>query len=95
MRRPAVTSAPMPSAAKTPWLGLVLSGLSTATLYGLLFAYEAEVMSSFTRTDGLYPFLPIAAAFAFSLSHGAFTSYFWDALGVKPKPASSPPGGAR
>ena len=72
--------------ATKPWGKLFAAGAVTAMLYTLLFAFEKDVMASFTRTDGLYPFLPIAAAFAFSLSHGAFTGYFWDALGVKPQP---------
>lgn len=69
-----------------PWGKLIATGTVTAILYALLFAFEKDVMASFTRTDGLYPLLPVAGAFAFSLSHGAFTGYFWDALGVKPRP---------
>jgi hypothetical protein len=76
----------MENAAMKPWGKLIATGTVTAMLYTLLFAFEKDVMASFTRTDGLYPFLPIAAAFAFSLSHGAFTGYFWDALGVKALP---------
>ena len=72
--------------ASKPWGKLIFSGTVTAMLYALLFAFEKDVMASFTRTDGLYPFLPVAAALAFSLSHGAFTGYFWDALGVKARP---------
>ena len=75
----------MTNEAKKPWGKLIGTGTVTAILYTLLFAFEKEVMSSFTRTDGLYPLLPVAAAFAFSLSHGAFTAYFWDTLGVKPR----------
>ncbi|MEK6246043.1 MAG: hypothetical protein AABM33_16285 [Pseudomonadota bacterium] len=72
--------------AKKTWGKLIATGTVTAMLYTLLFAFEKDVMASFTRTDGLYPLLPIAAAFAFSLSHGAFTGYFWDLLGVKARP---------
>jgi hypothetical protein len=72
--------------AKKPWVGLIATGTVTAILYTLLFTFEKDVMTSFTRTDGLYPLLPIAAAFAFSLSHGAFTGFFWDVLGVKARP---------
>ena len=72
---------------RRPWGKLIATGAVTATLYTLLFAFEQDVMASFTRTDGLYPLLPVAAAFGFSLSHGAFTGYFWDALGVKARPA--------
>lgn len=76
----------MQNDAKKPWAGLIATGSVTAILYALLFTYEKDVMASFTRTDGLYPLLPIAAAFAFSLSHGAFTGYFWDVLGFKARP---------
>lgn len=68
-----------------PWGRLAASGAVTAALYALLFGYESDVMATFTRTDGLYPLLPVVAALAFSLSHGAFTGYFWDVLGVKPR----------
>ena len=76
----------MDDAAGKPWGKLIATGTVTAMLYALLFAFEKDVMASFTRTDGLYPLLPVVAAFAFSLSHGAFTGYFWDALGVKARP---------
>ena len=76
----------MDDGASKPWGKLIATGIVTAMLYTLLFAFEKDVMATFTRTDGLYPLLPIAAAFAFSLSHGAFTGYFWEALGVKARP---------
>jgi hypothetical protein len=74
------------SAEKKPWGRLAASGAVTAALYALLFLNEREVMASFTRTDAWFPLLPVAAAFAFSLAHGAFTAYFWDVLGVRPRP---------
>jgi hypothetical protein len=66
-----------------PWLGLVVSGIASALCYGVLFTHQKEVMASFTRTDGWYPLLPVLTAFVFSFSHGAFTGYFWEVLGVK------------
>ena len=66
---------------------LLVSGLASASLYWLLFLYEREIMASFTRTDGLYPALPVLAAFVFSFVHGAFTGYFWAALGVTARKA--------
>jgi hypothetical protein len=69
-----------------PYGKLVVSGALSITLYALLYAFEAEIMAYFTRTDGLYFLLPIAAAFAFSLAHGAFTGYFWDVIGIQGKP---------
>jgi hypothetical protein len=54
----------------------------SGVLYLGLYLYENEIMAAFTRTDGLYPALPVVAALVFSLAHGAFTAYFWEALGV-------------
>jgi hypothetical protein len=70
------------SARSRLWLRLFVSGGASALCYGLLFANEQEVMAAYTRTDGWYPLLPVLTAFVFSLVHGAFTGYFWDALGV-------------
>lgn len=66
-----------------PWPALFATGAGSVLCYGLLFAYESEVMATFTRTDAWYPALPVLTAFVFSLVHGAFTGYFWDVLGVK------------
>ena len=71
-----------------PWLAASLSGAGTVFCYGLLFAYEKEVMAVFTRTDGWYPALPVAAAFVFSFVHGAFTGYFWELLGISARPVT-------
>lgn len=67
------------------YLKLGVSGAISASLYFLLYFYEREILESFTRTDGLYPALPIIAAFVFSFARGAFTAYFWEALGVTPR----------
>lgn len=67
---------------RKPYLQLCLSGVVSGLLYFLLYFYEGEVREHFTRTDGLYPALPILAAFVFSFAHGAFTGYFWEVLGV-------------
>mgnify|MGYP001611235004 FL=1 len=61
---------------------LFVTGAISGSLYLLLYLYEKEIMDSFTRTDGLYPALPVIAALVFSFAHGAFTGYFWDAVGV-------------
>jgi hypothetical protein len=64
------------------YLRLLVSGVISASLYVLLYTYEKEIMAAFTRTDGWYPALPVLAALVFSFVHGAFTGYFWEALGV-------------
>jgi hypothetical protein len=81
------------SAPRKPWLQLAVSGVLSAGCYAALFANEHAVMASFTRTDGLYWLLPVLTAFVFSFVHGAFTGYFWEAVGIRargpaPKPAA-------
>ena len=66
-----------------PYPQLIVSGLVSGALYLSLFLYEDEVMTTFTRSDGWYPALPVIAAFVFSFAHGAFTAYFWEVLGVQ------------
>ena len=70
---------------------MLLSGAASALCYVTLFAYEKEVMASFTRTDGWYPVLPVLTALVFSLAHGAFTGYFWEAVGIRPRPQARRP----
>ena len=67
---------------RKPYLKLCVSGTASCILYLLLYFHEAEVMRAFTRTDGLYPLLPVGAALLFSFVHGAFAGYFWDILGI-------------
>ena len=66
-----------------PYPQLIATGIVSGALYLLLYAYEREILTAFTRTDGWYPALPVAAAFVFSFAHGAFTAYFWEVLGVR------------
>ncbi len=72
---------------KNTSLRLLLSGLLSASLYILLFIDAECVLHLTTRTDGLYFLMPVAIALAFSLAHGAFTGYFWEVIGIKPKHA--------
>lgn len=65
--------------------GMIATGMASATLYALVYLYEAEILQTFTRTDGWYWMLPVVAAFVFSFVHGAFTGYFWEVLGVRPR----------
>jgi len=66
---------------------LVLSGLLSVSLYILLFVDAERVLHLSTRADGLYFLMPVAIALVFSLAHGAFTGYFWEVIGIKPKHA--------
>jgi phosphate/sulfate permease len=69
-----------------PYAGLMISGLISGALYLALFLHHEEILAAYTRTDGWYPALPIITAFIFSFTHGAFTGYFWEVLGVTAKP---------
>ena len=66
-----------------PYPQLIASGIASSSLYLLLYLYEWEILSAFTRTDSWYPALPVVAAFVFSFAHGVFTACFWEVLGVK------------
>ena len=66
-----------------PYPQLIASGIASGALYLLLYLYEREVLTAFTRTDGWFPVLPVIAAFVFSFAHGAFTAYFWEVLGIR------------
>jgi len=66
-----------------PYLQLIASGIVSGALYLLLYLYEREILSAFTRTDGWFPALPVLAALVFSFAHGAFSGYFWEVLGIR------------
>jgi hypothetical protein len=71
----------------------VIYGAASASLYALLFVYADETVELARRTregERIWFLVPIAIAFLFSLVHGAFTAYFWDAVGLKS--AASKPG---
>ena len=63
-------------------------GLISLVLYVVLFEHSDALvrLAELTRKgDKAFFFVPIAIALIFSLVHGAFTSHFWDSLGIKPK----------
>jgi hypothetical protein len=65
----------------------MLYGVGSAILYYLLFLYADQTIEWATLTrEGQkgYFILPIIIAVIFSMVHGAFTGYFWDAMGMKP-----------
>lgn len=57
-------------------------GVLTLLLYASLFLMQ-DLVLHVSALGGWYGLIPVAIAFVFSLAHGAFTSYFWDMLGVK------------
>jgi hypothetical protein len=59
-------------------------GIASLALYFLLYFFEDSVLE-FTSRGGWYFIAPVVIAFVFSYFHGAFTSYFWDTLGIKAK----------
>lgn len=60
-------------------------GTFSALLYGLLFMYASEILALSTRPGTLSALLSIGIAFVFSFVHGAFTGYFWEAMGIQAK----------
>jgi len=65
-------------------LRATLFGLASLGMYLCLFVFAAEILDLCSR-GGWHFLIPVTIAFAFSYVHGAFTGYFWDALGVQAK----------
>jgi len=70
------------SSKKKPYVAAIILGIVSLALYVGLLAQQEVVNEYFTK-GGVYAFLPIAAAFLFSLVHGNFTGNFWTVLGVE------------
>lgn len=66
-------------------LPLILSGAASIGLYVFLAAYSREILEISTSKESGYFLVPIVIAFIFSFAHGAFTGYFWEALGITAK----------
>lgn len=67
---------------KKPLGKMLVMGIISISLYALLLSRQDWVNSTFGK-GGMYAFLPIVAAFAFSFFHGAFTGHFWTVLGIE------------
>lgn len=63
-------------------------GVLSMTLYGMLYYFSTDLVDIARATHAGHKtmfFVPILLALVFSLVHGAFTSHFWDVLGIKAK----------
>jgi hypothetical protein len=63
-------------------------GVASAGLYLLLFLFSDRLteLAAATRAGAsIYALVPLAVAMVFSFVHGAFTSQFWDLLGLRAK----------
>jgi len=70
------------SSKKKPYGAAIILGIISLGLYvGLLT--QQEVVNEYFTKGGVYAFMPIAAAFLFSVVHGNFTGNFWTVLGVE------------
>jgi len=82
------TSADSGEKTKKNYLPFLVMGILSISLYTLLYFFSADIVSFAQNTNSgqksLF-FIPIVIAVVFSLAHGAFTSHFWDILGVKAK----------
>ena len=68
----------------TQWLRVLALGTMVALMYWQLFANEARILD-ISRQGDWSGFLLIAIALVFSFVHGAFTSHFWELLGLRAK----------
>lgn len=67
-------------------LKALVYGAASVALYAVLFIYADETVALARRTregEAILFLVPVIIAFVFSLVHGAFTAYFWDAIGFK------------
>ncbi len=88
MTKPADKPAPKRTMLSTATRYAILYGGLSLGLYILLFAFNDEIRhmaEATSRGDKTLFFVPIIIALVFSLVHGAFTGYFWEALGLKAK----------
>jgi len=67
---------------KKPYGAAIILGIVSLALYWVLLTQQ-EVINTYFTKGGVYAFLPIAAAFLFSVVHGNFTGNFWTVLGVE------------
>jgi len=67
---------------KKPYLSALVWGTVSVALYIVLLSNQDLINANFAN-GGVYAFLPIAAAFLFSLVHGSFTGHFWTVMGVE------------
>jgi len=58
-------------------------GALTAGLYTAVFANQGTVMLYFTKGGLFAATLPVLTAFLIAFSHGGFTNYFWQVMGIE------------
>jgi uncharacterized integral membrane protein len=69
---------------KKPYLGALVFGLISLSLYFLVFSNERLVMHEYTM-GGWHTVFPVGTALIFSFIHGAFASNFLSVLGIEAK----------
>lgn len=63
---------------------VLLWGLLSIGLYGLLWGFEREILTVSAQGRWLF-IVPVGIAFLFSFVHGHCTAAFWDSLGIQAK----------
>jgi hypothetical protein len=58
-------------------------GALTAGFYTAVFANQGTVMLYFTKGGLFAATLPVLTAFFIAFSHGGFTNYFWQVMGIE------------
>ena len=82
------TTADSATKTKKQFLPFFIMGIFSVGLYTLLYFFSADIVTVAQDTNAGHKslfFIPIVIAMVFSLAHGAFTSHFWEILGVKAK----------
>ena len=73
-----------PPSKRARWIKTAIYGLFSGALYVALYRFENNILE--LAGQGGWAFLvPVAVALVFSIIHGAFTSGFWDSIGVQAK----------
>jgi len=67
---------------KKPVGQMALMGVISIALYAALL-FKQDVINGYVGQGGMYAFLPIVTAFAFSFVHGTFTGDFWTVMGIE------------
>ncbi len=67
---------------KKPYMAAAVFGVLSIASYIVVFTNQS-IVTEYTTRGGIYAALPIAAAFYFSLLHGAFAGSVLRVLGIR------------
>lgn len=67
---------------KKPYGKALVWGVVSVGMYAVLLSQQDLINENFTK-GGVFAFLPVVTAFAFSIVHGNFTGNFWSVMGIE------------